>query len=139
LKTVFVDTGAWIGVAVMRDQTHEAAARYARELAQGNVPLLTTNYVLTEAFTRIRYVDGHAKALAFDALIREMIRRRRLSIAWITPNLHEEAMGLFRRYSDHEFSVVDCASFIAARRRNIREVFGFDHDFAVMGFVLRPS
>jgi hypothetical protein len=33
-------------------------------------------------------------------------------------------IGLFRKYSDHEFSVVDCASFVIARKKNIREVFG---------------
>jgi len=139
LKTVFVDTGAWIGITVARDQTHTAAAAYAKVLAEGNVSLLTTNYVLAEAFTRIRYDEGHSKALTFDALIREMIRRRQLSLGWITPSLHGHAMELFRRYSDHEFSVVDCASFVVARRRKVREVFGFDHDFVAMGFVLRPS
>ena len=50
----------------------------------------------------------------------------------------DEAMELFRRYSDHEFSVADCASFVIARRKKVREVFGFDRDFVTMGFVLRP-
>ena len=139
MKPVFVDTGAWIGIAVARDQMHEAAAAHARRLAEGKVPLLTTNYVLTEAYTRIRYDDGHPKALAFDTLIREMTRRRHLSLGWITPAVHDEALELFRRYSDHEFSLVDCASFVVARHNNVREVFGFDHDFAAMGFVLRPE
>lgn len=139
MKRVFVDTGAWIGVAVARDQAHDAAAKYARRLAEGNLPLLTTNYVLAEAYTRIRYDEGHPKALAFDGLIREMIRRRQLAVSWITPSVHNEALELFRRYADHEFSVVDCASFVVGRRKGIREVFGFDHHFATMGFALRPS
>jgi predicted nucleic acid-binding protein len=136
---VFVDTGAWIGIAVARDRAHGAAATYARHLAAGKVPLLTTNYVLAEAYTRIRYDDGHAKALVFDTLIREMIRRQQLLVGWITPALHDEAIELFRHYADHEFSVVDCASFVVARRKKIREVFSFDRDFAVMGFLVRPS
>ena len=134
-----MDTGAWIGIAVARDQLHEAAAAHAKRLALAKVPLLTTNYVLTEAYTRIRYDDGHAKALAFDTLLRELVRRRQLSIVWITPAIHEQAMELFRRYSDHEFSVVDCASFVVARRKKLREVFGFDRDFIAMGFMLRPN
>ena len=139
MKRIFVDTGAWIGVAVARDQTHRAAAAHARYLAKTKALLLTTNYVLAETYTRIRYDDGHAKALAFDALIREMIRRRQLSIGWITAAIHEEAVELFRRYADQEFSIVDCASFVVARRRGVREVFGFDRHFATMGFLLRPS
>lgn len=139
MKRVFVDTGAWIGVAVTRDQMHEAAAAYARHLADTKASLLTTNYVLAEAYTRIRYDDGHAKAVAFDTLIREMIRRRHLAVRWITPALHEEALELFRQYEDHDFSVVDCTSFVVARRLRVREVFGFDRHFATMSFVLRPS
>jgi predicted nucleic acid-binding protein len=139
LNAIFVDTGAWIGIAVARDQTHVRAAAYAKNLAQRATLLLTTNYVLAEAYTRIRYDDGHTKALAFDALIREMIRRRQLSIGWVTPPIHEAALELFRRYSDHKFSLVDCASFVVAQRRKVREVFGFDQDFVAMGFVLRPS
>jgi predicted nucleic acid-binding protein len=139
LSAVFVDTGAWIGITVVRDQTHEAAAAYARNLVARRVPLLTTNYVLAEACTRIRYDDGHPKALAFDGLVRDLVRQRRLSLNWVTPAIHEEALEIFRRYSDHEFSIVDCTSFVVARRRKVREVFGFDHDFVAMGFSLRPS
>lgn len=138
MKRVFVDTGAWIGIAVARDQVHEAATTYAKHLADTNTPLLTTNYVLAEAYTRIRYDDGHAKALVFDALIREMTRRRQLSIGWVTTAIHDEALELFRRYADHECSVVDCASFVVARRLRVRDVFGFDRDFVTMSFVLRP-
>lgn len=134
-----MDTGAWIGITVTRDQKHEAAAAHARYLALRRIPLLTTNYVLGEAYTRIRYDDGHAKALAFDALLHELLRQRRLSVGWITPTVHDEALELFRRYSDHEFSIVDCTSFVIGRRKKVREVFGFDHDFVTMGFVLRPS
>lgn len=133
-----MDTGAWIGIAVARDQLHELAAAFAKRLAESKAPLITTNYVLAESYTRIRCDDGHTKALAFDTLVREMIRRRQLSIGWITPAIHEEAMELFRRYSDHRFSIADCASFVVARRKKIREVFGFDNDFVAMGFVLRP-
>ncbi len=100
--------------------------------------LLTTNYVLAEAYPRIRDDDGPGKALVFDALIQEMTRRRQLSIGWVTSRLPEEALALFTRDADHKFSIVDCASFVVARRRKVREVFGFDSDFAAMGFVLRP-
>ena len=106
-------------------------------MAKRRTALLTTNYVLSEAYTRIRYDDGHAKALTFDVLIRELIRRH-LTVAWVTPAVHELAMEMFRKYSDQEFSVVDCASFVVAKRKNIREVFSFDSDFAKMGFILRP-
>ena len=138
MKIIFVDTGAWIGLAVSRDQSHSAAAAFAADLVKKGLPLLTTNYVLLEAHTRIRYDDGHAKAMIFDTLLREMVRRRQLTIAWITPHIHELAMETFRNYSDQELSVVDCSSIVVAKAKKIREVFGFDSDFAKLGFILRP-
>ena len=85
--------------------------------------------ILSEAYTRIRYDDGHAKALAFDSLLGDMIRRRLLSIRWVTPAVHEQALELFRRYSDHKFSIVDCARRLTANnsrsRNNSRRSSGF--------------
>ena len=121
-----------------RDQTHRVAAAFAKRLSDSKTPLLTTNYVLAEALTRIRYDNGQSRALAFETLVHEMISGGQLSMAWITASIHEEAMKLFRQYSDHEFSVVDCSSFVVARRKRVREVFGFDHDFATMGFSIVP-
>ncbi len=62
---VFVDTGGWIAMAVKRDRFHKKAASYYRKLSKQNIPLATSNYVLSETLTRIRYDDGHAKALQF--------------------------------------------------------------------------
>jgi len=138
MRRIFVDTGAWIGVAVARDGAHEAAAAYARQLAERKTLLVTTNYVLAETYTRIRYDDGHAKAIAFDTLIGEMARRHQLSIRWITPPIHEAALELFRRYDDQDFSVVDCTSFVVVQRLRIRDVFGLDRHFVAMGCILHP-
>jgi predicted nucleic acid-binding protein len=126
-------------VAVERDRVHAAAVAYARRLAETRVRLLTTNYVLLEAYTRIRYDDGHDSALAFDSAIEELRASRRLAVAWVGPADHARALELFRKNRDQTFSVVDCASFVVARGRKIREVFGFDRNFLTMGFVLRPG
>lgn len=139
MTPIFVDTGAWIALAVRRDRLHGAAAAYARRLAETNTPLLTTNYVLLETYTRIRYDDGHNKALAFDAIIQDLLNRRRLALAWVTMPIHTQALEIFRTYADQIFSLADCASFVVARERKIREVFGFDKNFLTMGFILKPG
>lgn len=139
MTPVFVDTGAWIALAVRRDRLHGAAAAYARRLAETNTPLITTNYVLIETYTRIRYDDGHDKALAFDSIVQDLLSRRRLMLVWVTAPVHALALEIFRTYVDQTFSLVDCASFAVARDRKIREVFGFDKNFLTMGFVLKPG
>jgi predicted nucleic acid-binding protein len=134
-----VDTGGWIALAVQRDRLHAAAAAYARRLAEVRAPLLTTNYVLLEAYTRIRYDDGHNRAIEFDSAIADLQAARRLTIAWVSAGQHARALEIFRKYSDQLFSIVDCASFVIARDRKVREVFGFDRGFLTMGFLLKPG
>ena len=70
---VFVDTGGWIAMAVRRDRYHKKAAIYYRKISKDKVRLVTSNYVLAETYTRIRYDDGHAKALQFNVLAQEAI------------------------------------------------------------------
>ena len=139
MKTVFVDTGAWIALAVRQDQLHFSAAAHARRLALARTPLLATNYVMLETYTYIRYHYDHQKALAFDTIIQNLIQMGRLMIAWVTEDVHGRALDIFRKYDDQVFSVADCASFVIARDRKIREVFGFDRHFLTMGFILKPG
>jgi len=134
---IFVDTGGWIAMAVVRDQFHKQAATYYRKLSK--TPLVTSNYVLVETYTRIRYDDGHAKALRFHSLIQEAVKAGRLHLEWVTPAIHQEAWGIFEHYSDQAFSIVDCTSFVIASHADIKEVFGFDQNFNTMEFILRPE
>jgi predicted nucleic acid-binding protein len=116
MRPVFVDTGAWIALASRRDQFHSIAAGHARELSQVRAPLVTTNYVLAESYTRIRYDHGHRAALRFHDAIEDLRRARRLAVAWVTPRVHAAAVEIFRKYADQEFSLVDCASFVRPGR-----------------------
>ena len=139
MTPVFVDTGAWLALMVKRDQDHARAAAHYRRLSKAKRPLLTTNYILVETYTRIRYDDGLEKAIRFHEILRQALQVGRLQLEWITPSLHDEAWQLFQRYKDQEFSFVDCTSFVVARRAGVTEVFGFDAGFRTMGFMLRPG
>jgi Predicted nucleic acid-binding protein, contains PIN domain len=135
---VFVDTGGWLAMAVTRDRFHKKAASFYRKISKEKVPLITSNYVLLETYTRIRYDDGHSKAMKFHALIQEAIKVGRLHLEWVTPAIHQEAWVIFEAYADQVFSFVDCTSFVIARHVGVKEVFGFDEHFSTMGFILKP-
>ena len=138
MAPVFVDTGAWIAMAVVRDQFHKEAASCYRKLSGEKLLLVTSNYVLVETYTRIRYDDGHAKSVKFHSLIQEAVKAGRLKLEWVTPTIHQEAWDIFEDYADQVFSFVDCTSFVIARHAGIKEVFAFDQHFNTMGFMLRP-
>ena len=135
---VFVDTGGWIAMAVVRDQFHKQAASYYRKISRRKIPLITSNYVLAETYTRIRYDDGHGKAIKFHAIIQEANVAGRLHLEWVTPAIHQEAWSIFKDYADQVLSFVDCTSFVIASHAGVKEVFGFDKHFNTMGFILKP-
>ena len=138
MTPLFVDTGAWLAIVVKRDQYHKLAADYYRQLSKRRISLITTNYVLQETYTRIRYDDSLNKAIQFHAIITEAIQKGRLRLEWITPSIHEEAWTVFGNYPDHPFSFVDCTSFVVAKKVHAQTVFGFDTSFKIVGFILEP-
>ena len=135
---IFVDTGGWLAMAVVRDRFHKQAASYYRKLSKEKAPLVTSNYVLVETYTRIRYDDGHDKAIKFHSLIQEAIKVGRLHLEWVTPAIHQKAWNIFEEYVDQVFSLVDCTSFVISNNAGVKETFGFDEHFNTMGFILRP-
>lgn len=62
-----------------------------------------------------------------------------LTTEWITEQRHEEAWTYFDRYQDQVLSFCDCTSFVVAAERDVDFVFGFDRDFRIVGFDLRPG
>jgi predicted nucleic acid-binding protein len=49
------------------------------------------------------------------------------------------AWAYFDRYQDQAFSFQDCTSFAVAADHDVAYVFGFDRDFQIAGFNLRPG
>lgn len=135
MTTVFVDSGAWIALLKPRDRNHPAAAAYYRREAKR---LLTTNYVVDETATRLRYDLGLRAALTFRDLVEEASNRRGLQIAWIDPRLEHEGWQVMEQYADVELSLTDAVSAAVARRRKVQEFFGFDAHFRALGFDVQP-
>ena len=66
---IFVDSGAWIALLNRRDQHHDDAAAILDSLGQQKAQLLTTDYVIDETVTWLRYRVNHAIAVQFLDLI----------------------------------------------------------------------
>ena len=62
---IFVDTGAWIAILNPNDQHHREAIAIYRDLQQQKTRFLTTDYVIDETATRLRYDTNHSLAVMF--------------------------------------------------------------------------
>lgn len=124
--SIFVDTSVWYAAA---DSSDASNAR-AREILSEEARLVTTDHVLVECWTLLRYRLHRAAAEAFwDGLRRgvariESVGSRDLEAAW--------AIG--RAFSDQDFSMVDRTSFAVMERLRIHRAAAFDSDFAIYRF-----
>ena len=134
MNKIFVDTSAWIAVTVKMDQNHKKANYTYGRLLSRKAGLVTSDYVIDESITRIRYDSGHREALRFYEIIMKSIELCFLTLRRIDAEIWEDSIAIFRKYSDRKLSFTDCTSFALAGRLKIKDVFAFDEDFEVMGF-----
>ncbi|MBM4045670.1 MAG: type II toxin-antitoxin system VapC family toxin [Planctomycetes bacterium] len=136
---VFVDTGGWYAVTSERDRHHEAGRLYYLNLLDEGAHLLTSDYVLDETLTRLRYDFGHAVALRFWQQTTRAQEKGSLTILWVDERVWKAAMGIFQKYADQDFSFTDCTSFALAREHRVDEVFAFDRHFLMFGLAIKPT
>jgi len=130
---IFVDTGAWYALVDSDDADHKAAAAF---LAANTLPLITTNFIFSETVTLIRYRIGHEAARSFGQKLQESNFVRVIAV---TPADEERAWDIFSKYSDQDFSFVDCTSFAVMARMKLSTAFGFDRHFLVMKYAVVPG
>jgi uncharacterized protein len=130
---IFVDTGAWYALVDCDDADHTAAAAF---LAANRIPLITTNSVFSETVTLIRYRIGHEAARTFGTKLKESAFVRMVAV---TQADEDQAWEIFGKYSDQDFSFVDCTSFAVMQRLKLSAAFAFDRHFRVMKFTVLPG
>ncbi len=131
---VFVDTWAYVALAVRDDPNHRRAADLGRRLEDDGALLVTTNYVVGETITRLRLDAGLALALGVAELVAETRREGRLRLLRVSEDDEGAALNWLRRFTDHRLSFTDCTSFAVMAREGIQEAFTADRHFAVAGF-----
>jgi predicted nucleic acid-binding protein len=136
--TAFVDTGAWIALLVPQDVHHARARGFFQSIAP-STQLITSNYVLAETVTWLSYHRLRRTAFTLRDMVEAAESTNLLTTTWITQQFHSEAWEFFQRFDDHEISFCDCTSFAVCRSKVVDFVFGFDRDFLLAGFDLRPG
>jgi uncharacterized protein len=132
-ESVFIDTGAWIALALSRDPLHSRARETWDRLQREGSRFYTSIPVLLETFTFLDRNTVRDLALAWKETLNQVAGLQTLTV---TPADLEEAWTYFQRRDFHKLSAVDATSFVLMSREKIRSAFTFDHHFAVAGFRL---
>lgn len=99
---------------------------------------VTTNYVLYETLTLVRYKMSHALTMKLWDSIQALEKTSLLTIIRINEKQEQTAQNIFRHYNDQKFSMVDCTSFAVMQDLKLQTVFTGDKHFSIMGFICVP-
>ena len=123
----FVDTSAWVALADSAEASHGRVADVLRE-RQGR--LLTSDHVLQETWTVMRYRhDAEAAETLVNAI--------RGGIALVEVSLLadlEVAAAIGVAFGDQDFSLSDRTSWAVMERLGIGEAVSLDRDFRIYRF-----
>lgn len=132
-EPAFVDSGAWIALALSRDPLH-AQAREQWDLLHGaGAKLHTSVPVVIETFTFLERNASRDVALTWKDSVYEP---GTVKILACELRDLQQCWEYFRRADLHKLSAVDATSFSIMKRARIRLAFAFDHHFAAAGFRL---
>ena len=133
MPAYFVDTWFFIAFLNSGDPFHRAVRRLAQSLDRA--AFFTHDGVLLELLT---FFSGHGgfwrKEVA--AFVRDVQFSPRYHVTSLGRHLFEEALLLYERRLDKEYSLVDCISMRLMLHREIRHVLTNDHHFRQEGFIV---
>lgn len=122
---VFIDSDAFVALAVETDASHKRAFSLLQALTTYPVKFVTSNYVFGESITIISIRKSRNAAIEYISNMHKpdnpfQIRR-------INEALEEEAIDIFKQQTSKNTSFVDCTNMAFMKSFHIDAIFSFDH------------
>jgi len=136
MKGLFVDTAGWMACADAADPAHHASCAARDAALESGQALVTTDFVVDETLTLLRFRLGLAAA---NAWWEQIDRSPRLRWEHIDNARFEKARQLFFQHRDKNFSFTDCTSFAVMRELRLTEALTTDRHVRQMGFQILPG
>lgn len=132
---LFCDTSGWGHLVDPTQPYHAVATSLYRAAREANRSIITTNYIIAELvalFTSPLRVPRQTTI----AFIQSLKSSPYVEIVHVDAALDQQSWELLANRQDKDWSLVDCASFVVMRQRNIAEALTTDHNFEQAGFVI---
>jgi predicted nucleic acid-binding protein len=127
---VFVDTWAWLALALRRDQFHDAAKRRHASLLADGRRYVTSDYVLGELATQLFRSLPAVQAEQFFTAILQGCDSGAYQLELVSPQRFAKAWEFRRRYADKpQISFVDLTSMAIMNEMGVADVFTGDAHF----------
>lgn len=132
LRSILVDTSGLFALLNKNDLAHERVVKSVRTLADSNVRLFMTNFLIAEAHALI------GTKLTWEAA-RQWLGAIRWDIEAIRLEDENDARRIIFAHIDKSYSYVDATSFAVMKRLNVKSVVTLDDHFRQFGFEALPA
>lgn len=133
MKSIFIDTAPLQAFNNIKDQYFKKTVAILRNLLEEYVTLITTDYIIDEAYTGLLTKGGYKNAMHFD----RWLQKEPCKIVFVDKSIFIQAQQVFRRFNkDKLWSFTDCTSYVVMKELKIKTALTFDEHFEQMGFEL---
>jgi uncharacterized protein len=136
MRSVFVDTSAFVALRNAAEAEHERARAALSELLAESAALYTSNYVFAETYTALMVRVGREEAIEWGRRFRAS---GAIELVRVEDDIEGEAWEILERHSDKRWSYVDATSFALIEREDDGEAFAFDAHFGQRGLRVQPE
>jgi len=126
---MLLDTSGLMCLFDRRDFRHQDAL----ELYDAAPTRLTHNYVLVE-FVALAQARSAPRAEALTFVV-DLFDDAEVEVAWVSIQLHQDALDLLQERLDKDWSLCDAVSFLLMQQRGLTEALTTDHHFEQAGFI----
>jgi uncharacterized protein len=136
MRSVFVDTSAFVALRNSAEAEHERARETLSRLIAEGVALFTSNYVFAETYTALLVRVGRGEAIEWGRRFRAS---GAIDLVRLEAELETDAWEILERHDDKGWSYVDATSFALIERDGGNEAFALDAHFAQRGLRVHPD
>jgi predicted nucleic acid-binding protein len=136
MRSVFVDTSAFVALRNASEAEHGSARAALAGLIREGAALYTSNYVFAETYTALLVRVGRGEAIEWGRRFRS---GGAIEAVRVDPDVEDEAWEILERHEDKAWSYVDATSFALIERQGDRDAFAFDVHFAQRGLFVVPD
>lgn len=137
-RKLFIDATAWINFVLIGEPHHEEAVTFLRTCIEEGKALFTSNDIVDETITRLRYRVNFKVANDFFQLFQRNVKQQLLTQLWVDEQLQFEAWDLLKKFREHKLSFTDATSIAIIKRFKLDAIITFDADFKKVGMRILP-
>ena len=131
MAEIFLDASYAIALASRSDRHHARAVELATWIEARQVALITTRAVMLEIGNALSKQRHRSAGVT---LLKAIERDAQIEIVPLTEELYAQALALYERYTDKEWGLTDCVSFVVMRKRGLQEALTTDIHFRQASF-----